>query len=581
MDFATHWNRVLQTGNKSATDIITSVSEDAINRYLSEHHANDTSKYKFEFERIFSTQPERSVKVTVKVEDPLAIDLPGFAALQPPFTQLFGPNGWIDVEEKDVSGNLPSPNPFLKAADNANNLVTLRLFCRRLSFKLRWNKLSVPGQYWEWTPPPIAVAAEATLELYQENSRWFMRIMPTRIKFEKATPMQLRKAARDAYKTLSKQHKGLLDDPEEKFYDLLLIALNVVGTEYAPRMVKNIEIPVTTIQEKRVSPSFFNASDNILTIGAALDTTAIVTESQAIFEREFAKLRTYIQDDIDAKGGLEAMMLKPSPVKRTSPKDLAFRPVRDVEKDFVRTNDYLRRLEAEANDLHLPPARRPKRGAAASAVVAEGLAAGVNEYLFETLVNGVLPGPKSECSDWESILSLVRGRTCHWSDIHGFDLAINGTNLTGSINIRVGGALEGCVRKFWDCSWHWSCTKITLGVRGTPSVTLRLVADNKGVAFYGQIGGSLELETNLPFPFGDIVKFFAAIIKNFVVAFVNLILSFIKFRVLLNEITIPDQRTKLLLSNFRPFPFDRTQPAGLPPERLKFIGYKADVDAGK
>lgn len=579
MDFAAHWNRVLQSSKNPATDIITSLSEDSINRYLAKHHEHDTTKYTFKFEKVFQLQPERRVKVEIKVDSPLAVDLPPFQALTPPFTQLFGNNGWIDVDENDVSGTLPSASPFLKAQNNAGIPVSIRIFCRQLKFTLSWSKLSNPTQFWHWTPPPIAVAAEAKLELYQESERWFVKMMPTRIKFDKADPPTLRLLAVSAFRAMTKAQREALDNSEEKFYDLLLIGLNVIGTEYAPKMVKNIEIPVTTINEKKISPSIFNCSENHLTIGAALDTVALVNEAETILEREFSKLRTYIEDDIEAKGGMDAMMLHPDSRRAQSPRELVFRPRPEVERDFIRTNAYLKRLAVQAKNLGMP--RAPGSAKRVRNKVNEGLAAGVNEYFFETLVNGRLPAPRSECSDWKSILSKVRGRTCHWSDIHGFDLAINGVQLTGSINIRIGGALEGCVRKFWDCSWQWACTRISLSVKGTPSITLRLVKDDDGVAFYGQLGGTLDLETNLPFPFDAIVRFFFTIIRSFVIAFANLILSFIKFRILIKTIEIPDQRTKLKLSDFTPFPFNRSQPGAFPPERLKFIGYKADVDAGR
>lgn len=577
MDYARHWNTVLQTGSKSATDIIASVTENALNRYLSEHHGNDTTKYVFEIERVFSLNPDRKFKLTVKVQEPLVIDLPPFAPLEPPFTDLFEPKGWLDVEEKD-SQNLPSTNPFLKAKDAQDNEVTIRIKCPALKFTMEWSRLNAPGN-WEWTPDPIAVVAEAKLQLSKADNRWIIRIMPTRLKFNKASRPKLKMLARKAHQALSKDSEAPLDDTAEKFYDLLLIALNVVGTEYAPRMVKNIEIPVPTINEKPVWPSFFDSTADTLTIGASLDTEGLMTKATALFSTELAKLRTYIQDDIDAKGGIDAMVLATrSPREGRKESDLVYRPKSDIRKDFVRTNEYLKKLRADARaPLSLPTARRKR---AAKSAISEGLAVAVNEYFFEALINGQLPRPESACSDWESILAAVRGRTCHWSDIHGFDLGINGVTLSGTINVRVGGALEGCIKKFWDCSWEWACTRLALGVKGTPRLILQLAQSNNGVAFDVRVQGNLDLESNLPFPFNHVLSFYFRVIETFVEAFVNLILSMIRIQIIAKEIKIPDQRTRLFLSKFTPFPFDRIQRASLPPERLKFIGYKVDVDAG-
>lgn len=170
---------------------------------------------------------------------------------------------------------------------------------------------------------------------------------------------------------------------------------------------------------------------------------------------------------------------------------------------------------------------------------------------------------------------------CYWSKFKDPDVHIQNSGiLVGSVNIDVGGAIEACVKKFYDCSWEWKCSKLSLAVKGRPKIKLKL-KKSKGVSLLAQLDGRLYLDTNLPWPFNKIVSGLSGVVWSFLKGFINILLVALSFVVIKPEFSLPNQLTKIKLRDFTPFYFERPKVAGNIDSKKRFIGYKGGLIAGR
>lgn len=419
---------------------------------------------------------------------------------------------------------------------------------------------------------PISVFAEAFAILKQDGTDYFLSITPTNVRIDIAKQQFVidKLSEGEVNKIINKP--SLLDECQDKFSDLIVIAMNVVATEQTPKLVRNIKIPVPVVLDKPVYPSLLSIFDNCLNVGASINKTKIDEDQKSFVDKELNRFKASLEKDIEAAGGMNELFFENSTTV-SDPHKLVVRSPKEIEKRFSESNSYLKNLGIRMNSDPIAPTSQ------SVSVVKDAYAIGVNEYLFDTIVSSLIPGPKQECTGWLDIAAL-RGRACYWVRLQNSKVTVNSNppGLTGSLNVDVGGGIDACVRKFWDCSWSWACSTIGLAIKGRPSVTLELIKSN-GVRILAQMGGNLYIDTGLPFPFNKVIEAVSSIIFKFVMAFVNVILGILSFYVIKPDIKFPEQRTKLKLRDFDSFFYLRKDQQGLIESKRKFIGFTGGVVA--
>jgi len=555
--FSDHWRTVL--GTTPLPDVVASIREEALTEFLRVHHQVDNDRYTFKVEREFIVDgTTRKFELVVKAETPLRIDLAPFSTS--------AQSNWTQVEA-------PSGAPRLGSTVMDDPVANVRLSCDKVALTLKWPKLDGTGQ-WAFSPPPLRMFAEAYLALEQtapsggEVYQFRLRIQPLRVRLEQARLNDI----------VEKALKAAGDDERQAFTDLLIIAFNVVAAEYAPKLVRDFDIPVPIVAKQRIVPCTLAVRDKIVTVGGAVNLRTAAQEAMEATDRAIAAVESAMHQDIAEHGGFDKLVLREGQTEGGNPQDIKVYSADEVRKRMRRTDALLKELNTTLAGQQDGPQTAKKTLAGPTAAVSDGAALGVDEYLLDNIVRAAVPQPRSGCSDWVTLLEAVRGRACYWARVFDPDVSINGTTLSGSTSVDVGGALEACVRKFWDCSWRWECGSLSIGVAGRPQVVFFLETGAGGIAFKARINGNVKLVTNLPFPFDKVIEAFGAVIITIVEALVNLFLALVTFQIVVPEVKIQNQKTKVVFGRFVPFAFTRTTTASMLPGQGPFIAFGADVE---
>ena len=213
----------------------------------------------------------------------------------------------------------------------------------------------------------------------------------------------------------------------------------------------------------------------------------------------------------------------------------------------------------------------------------------VNQHLLTQLAN--IPFPVNqrgrENTPTLGVVPPVRGFIEYWINLGNASVTISGTTVEGSVQVDVGGGIGASVWDVAKCPTAWEdVAEITLAFVGRPAVTLAL-SPGTGIVLNAQKVdlSQCAIETNLPFPFGDIVSAIGGLIINDLAAIITVAAGFIKFNVVPPSISLTGQNVILSFSDFTPLPYVRQQaPAGGPqidPDRLPFIGYEGGISLTK
>jgi len=565
--FSQQWTRLLPAGEHLNADLLMTLTEDALNEYLRTHHAKDRDKYRTLIERSFEVDSgPRKFSLIIDGTSPIRLELPPFGTSRTKTSkarridQLFkSTRGWIRCDYPRA-GSTPM-------ADTDPPEPNIRIHCQGISFTLRWPFLDGSG-FWRFETTVTAVA-EGHVELAADDNHQWLRVVPTSIKLD----------APD-FRTLSRQipikaagAKRGRDDQDylQALRDLFIIALNIVANQYAPNLVASIELPAFAMGQKPLNVALVDLSNHMLTMALSLDRAALRTQNNQTVDERYSMFLAAVERDVERAGGLDKLLCKKTRVGKQvklEPKTRA-----EVRRAMRAVNAFMLEQERKAKRLWNRPTTRRRRRAS----VQGGLGAAVNEYLLDALIADAMPTPVDRCTDWEGVLDVVRGRVCWWVQIFNPDASIQGTNVTGSVNVDVGGRIEACIKKFWDCSWRWECgSLLSLAVVGRPGIELELV-HGKGVAFRAKVVGQLRLSTNLPEPFKSIVEFFVNLLIRAVQVIVNAVASAMIFDIVLPVLEFPDQNTKLELAPFSPFAYSRLPSHELLESRRNFVGFSVGV----
>lgn len=119
--------------------------------------------------------------------------------------------------------------------------------------------------------------------------------------------------------------------------------------------------------------------------------------------------------------------------------------------------------------------------------------------------------------------------------------------------------------------------QLRMAVTGRPQVDLALL-HNKYIALSARIKGTLQLETNLPFPFDKIVAAVSRLVWEAIKAVLNVFLAQIQIVLVPPRFESPKQETGIALNNIAPsyFAYDG---GGTPKER--YAAYSVGLTAGK
>lgn len=563
--YTNHWNALMSAPGTQAIDVIASMKEATLNEFLKSHFKNDNKHYTLPVKRTFDANGKpRTFWLTVIVEEPVVIGFPPFQTNKvSTLFQSMTAAKWTELDQPPIVHRIP------REKDSVPNI---RIGCPKMSFLLEWEKLDGSGK-WDLKIDAIEAIAEGFLEVVPKPEGSTIKLHPTKVFFDKADS----NFSTTLTKALQGADPALLASTDEKFRDLVVILLNVAATQATPNFIREIPIPTATIKDKNVTLSYLSLENDILTIGATLDAASMRDEASRLYSRTMGHFNVLIEEDIEEAGGMEAFFDSKQ----------AILPQAEIDKKLVRTMALIRRLESESNVAMTKP--DAVDASALGTKVPDGMAIGMNEYFLDTLANAALPDPTSECTEWKEFLG-VRGRACWWSRIANADTSItdtgSGFRLAGSVGIDIGGALDGCVKKFWDCSWKWACERFGLALRDRPEVAIELIDDGKGILLVARIVRMPKLEADLPFPFDKVVEFFGAVIIKALQVVLNLILSRIKVRIVPEDIAIPVEghQTGLRLSDFDAFYFKRSDaPFGgkAPANKLVFGAYAVSVEPRK
>ncbi len=573
-DYAAHWDSILADDSKNQVDIVTSIHEDGINHFLKRSFEIDQTlpeterKFRRVFERTFDTFGDpRKFKVTLELLSPITLKLPPFTThLSKSFNDK---SGWDRFDY--VRG------PELIAQFEKGGGV-VELLASNVSVKMEWPSLT-PGQPpHQWTIPPFDVLGQAELQLDQEGRDFFIIITPTFIKFDIPRPA-LQEAIKTQIKSASKEAVAMLGDCEDKFVDLFIIAANIAAYEQTPKLVTSIKLPVPVIQDRPIQPAAFDISDNVLTIGFGIDKVELDKFHSSQLNTNTAFISSLIEQDVADMGGPLAFVYgdaKEGKIK--SARNLVFRDPKELDSKFVRTNAFIKKQKEYLTEF---PETESKREVDGLLVGDAHFAIGINEYFFDTIVNSVIPQPRHKCED-EVRLGPVKGYVCHWSAFQNPDITIHSSGiLQGAVDVNVGGSIHACVKKFWDCSWRWACAKLAMAIQGRPQLKLKLLPAD-GIRLWAELEeGGLRIVSNLPFPFNKIIEFFTSIVFKFIIAFINVLVSLLRFFVLKPEFEVESLNLKLQLKNFSSFYFQRTKSPATNPTKNKFVGFKTNIAVTK
>lgn len=564
-----HWKRLLDTVPNRSVELLASLRETALNEYLAKHREHDKERYKHIIERTFSDGTiDRKFTIIIEVGAPIQIELPPFAPASQ-FAKYFKePKGWSELLPPPPGAGLHYP---VKLGD-----PNIRLTCASLKFRIRWPRLDGTG-YWEWRPDPLQVVAEARLDLIEVEQKPCVQLQMTRIKFSPIEKASVSVKLQRRLKRLPLEERALADNCEEceqKFFDLLVIGLNVVATHFAPQMVRNINIPLPAVGGKALIPVLLDLSSKVVSLGATVDPVRLAEDSQLELKKRLDTYRFALAQDIEKAGGLEKLVV----ASRTPNKDglykFKYRTKQQVLSRLTRSNAYLRELEATL---------RPRdRSVARMAGVDDGVGLAVNEYLLETVVTSKIPAPIEECTGWfDPPLSVIKGRACYWVRLGNLTMTLRGNassvQVDGSIDVDIGGGIDGCIRKFWDCTWRWECARFGLGLKGPTGVRVRLI-DGDRVTFKVEVTRLPDVDTGLPWPFDEIINALLWPVKFGIQNLVNIVLAFLEFEVGPKVIDVPNQKTDVHLGPFRPMYFERKTSGSIVNERVRYAGYRVGIE---
>ena len=565
-DHSAAWKTALDQHATERIDLVGSITGGAINHFLDRHFVYDSGRYTFVLKRTFDAGgTPREFAVTITAGKALKVALPPFDArtTSPEEEALFGAGGWSELEPLPMSPGLTTP----RMGGHKDPTPNVRLVCDSIGFQFRWPKLDGSGT-WTFPPKPVPIKAvgEAVLALQQGQDGLTLHIQVLRMKFDPAAIKLLRASIERRVRRLPAAEQQLLAADDDAFRDLLVIALNIAATTFAPKLVKDLNVPVPTIAGHSVVPTMLEMNNKTAVVGVTLDRQQLAARAAALLQARLGALQLAVQADVNAAGGLEALVLKPCEpgVGRT----VQPRSSGELLDLMPHTSAFIGSLTA------------PRPGGARSRVnpaVPNGLAVGADQSSLAALARGAMPTPVNDCTGWAD-LDVVRGRVCWWMHIFDPQVTINGTTVSGQVNIDIGGAIEACVRKFWDCSWKWDCGRLTLAVTGSPGIQLRFDT-GAGISFRAKVIGGAALSTNLPWPFNDVIKALTGLVVQGIIAVVNSVAANIQFQILLPEFQLPEQNTKLVFSGVSPFPFNRSGNWGVADKT--FIGFSVGVSAVK
>lgn len=576
-NFPAVWNKVFALPEADPADVVASLTEDAINAYLKAHFATDRDKYKYVTTQQFQTATGavRTFEVSVDARQEITVTLPPLSAAE---SAASVGSYWSAVEAPDQGPSLHAP----RAPGDPN----IRVKIPRVALSISWDKLDGTGK-WTWTPSEIAAEGECYVSLQtrklvagdgtanDNETPHYLRLVPTSISFSKTNRYQLSAQFQAFVDHLPPADKQLvMNEAVDKFDDLLVIAMNVVAAKMGPQMVQNIEIPSPVFLKHKVIPSALLLGDKQVSIAFSLDRAALLAENAATLEVELSRLELAIRDDLAEYGGFAGLAVKSAQPLQGRVEDIQMYTTDEIVKRMRRTSAVVAALQQQ-NESRWRSLTTASSAAASRSPVAGAMAIGITESILNGLARDALPAPQQQCSDWLS-LGLVRGRVCYWARVFDPHVTVNNVTVSGNVGVDAGGAIEACIRKFWNCSWSWDCGNLSLGVDGRPGISLELRPQN-GIAFVGQITGGFHVTTNLPFPFNKVIEAVSGAIVSFFLWVVNLFLRNLMIVIVLPAITVPNQKTKLYLSGFTPFSYLRP---GSSDGHHKFIAYSVDMDAG-
>lgn len=566
-DFKSHWSKILQPDGTQSVDVLTSFSQEGINYFLERHHKLDFHMYKREFKKVFhSHQDKREFKIIMSISKPLQVQFPPFPNIQEANDPYVNVLDWQPLESSFYGPELVAP---AKSSQDPN----LRVYCNEVNITIEWPKLNSPSKKWTFTLNPFNVYAEAYLQLDKDDDGHFITIIPTLLKLD-INRQEVLSLIQTSKENAPSEIRAELDECEEKFTDLFIISANIAATEQTPKLVRNVKIPIPVIADRPVLPALLNLSDNIITAGFSIDKQKIEKEFEEFVQKGINELEYNIEQDIEKYGGL-IQLVSSNYRNQSSLGDIQYLTEEEIDKRLVNTNEYLAKLQNRL--IEAQKENEDLKSNSEIVQVNDAYAFGINEYFFDTIISSLVPKPKHECTGWLN-LALAKGRVCHWTKFNDADIKIdtNGS-LQGLINIDIGGAIEGCVKKIYDCSWEWKCSKLSLGIKGRPSVKITLLSSS-GIRIKASFDrGNLSLVTNLPFPFNEIIKALGSIIIKTIEGIINIVLLALSLVVLKPEFALPQHVSKIKLRNLSQFYFERTRLSGQPDSKVKFVGYKGAI----
>ncbi|MDY6918633.1 MAG: hypothetical protein SV765_00295 [Pseudomonadota bacterium] len=560
--FENHWNELFRQDDKQSIDVISSVTEDGVNFLLARSHEIDATlptkerKYSQTFERTFDTFDDpRKFKMTLTIVKPLKFKLPPFTSghLSSGFESS---SGWNEYQHSASSG------AEIKATSIADDTNLVEMSAPEVTVKLEWDKLDGTGTH-TWEIPPFEVLGLIELELHKDEG-YYIKLVPKMIKLniERGTVRDL---------AIESASSATVEDSdcEEKFVDLFIIAANIAAYEQTPKLVMSIDLPALTITDRPVLPAAFEISDNIMSLGFGLDRTALSSQNKEVFDQQNAQLKMALESDIAASGGLQSISRL-----NAEEQDGAFP---NTDEFILKQQHYLKAFEEEDSEkLDLTGVQLTQQ---------DSFAVAINEYFLDTIARSAAPEPKYDCSKEERVLDAIKGNVCNWTTINNPDINIkkvgNDAKLEASAFIDIGGKIRGCVRKFWDCSWRWSCSSLALTLIGRPKLSVRVLKAN-GVRVLANVDpDNLRVKSNIAWPFNKIVDFFASWVVRGIIGVINILAALLSFYVIKPEFDLESLHMRLMLRNFDSFYFEKTQAPSTDSTKNKFMCFKTKLSATK
>ena len=535
-NFQATWDAHLKEQVETPIDLIASISEDFINSFLTTHRKKDKNKYYH------------------KIELPLYLDDNGNMTFFKSFINIGGkvkedgrPDNTdakpfvIDFANKNQLGNPFVKYEYVEGIDFNNENIppptfpNLSLKCENIGILLEWPKQNGSGEN-HTAMLNLFIDFNCKVDFIKEGNRTSLKFIPTLVQVGSST----------------------YNPNGDIVQDLIIVLVNYIMKEQGPKFVREFEIPVVEMNKYEFLPNLIKIDNDLLSVYMNRDVDSIhsLVEEVESSQDTFLKL---VDKDLSEEKNLVKLMYGEEVNKAMLNSNDDNEKIALIEKSKMKSfkeifpvaNTFLEVYEKKVDFKNFIADKKEN----------QNIGVAVVEDFLDTILRDSIPGSKEKSTKTKSALDVIKGRIRTWVRLFNSDIEINTDGrLKGTTQVDIGAMLEYKLKEYYRCSTGWSSwKKIGLRVKGKPALSVKVKNSRKGVGINVDVDiKNLSLSTGLGRLIDALVnalfKLFLWVIDG-ILKILSTILSFIIFPV---EFELSQQKTKIKLSNFHQWRYNRS-----------------------